>query len=520
MLRVFLAGLLGLGASQAPPAGPSTESLKDLSSLLQRWPDQFVRWIITDAERERYRALTADQERLDFIEGFWARRDPTPGTPANEFRQDYLARFAYVLNHFGAGKPGWATDRGRIYLLLGPPHSIQRNPMGRYSLERPSEIWTYNNIPVPGVPASLDINFVDFKGTGDYEIVSDLESTAPVLMQFGTAESPLLAWAMRRRYLGMVDARTGLDTFREVDASIITQRELDLQQQLREIGESGQRTARSLDEVIEARVSFARLSLQAAAGALYTSEGKLRVPVSLAVPYPELAARRDAGKILYDIDYLIRLLDRAGNERARVEDRLNVSFPEEQSAKLSSMRLALEESLEVPPGVYRVQAFLRDNTGEKLGTFEQPLEAQARQPGALALSSLFVAGALVDSAPGTSGPFQFGTIRVIPSLDRAFGSDQELGVYLQAYGAAAKEDGRKRLKVDFFVMKGGRLFMGVPSTNLFPDTEPAGIRASIPLGKCPPGDYVIRVRVSDQVGGQVAEREASFRVLPERVTAR
>ena len=91
--------------------------------------------------------------------------------------------------------------------------------MGRYSLERPSEIWTYNNLPIPSVPASLDITFVDFKGTGDFEIVSDLESTAPIVMQFGTAESNLLALAMRRNRLGMEDPRTGLGRFRDVDAT-------------------------------------------------------------------------------------------------------------------------------------------------------------------------------------------------------------------------------------------------------------------------------------------------------------
>jgi GWxTD domain-containing protein len=513
MLCLFLSALTAFQA----PAG---ETVKDLPRLLERWPDQYVRWIITDAERNAYRALVTDEARLDFIERFWARRDPTPETPLNELRRDYLERFAYVLNHFGAGKPGWATDRGRIYLLLGPPHSVQRNPMGRYSLERPSEIWTYNNLPVPGVPASLDIHFVDFRGTGDFEMVSDLESTAPVAMQFGTAESPLLAWSLRRRYLGMVDPRTGLDTFKEVDASIITQRELDLQQQIREIGEAPKRALRSLDEVVEARVSFARLSLEATAGLLYTDGDAFRVPVSLAVPYAELASRREAGKILFDVDYLIRLLDEGGNEAGRVEDRLSLSFPEDQASKAASLKLALEENLEARPGAYRLQVVLRDNTGEKLGTFEQPFEVRARKPDTLELSSLFVAGALVDSVPGSSGPFQFGTIRVIPSHDRSFAADQELGLYLQAYGAVPKEDGRRRLKVDFFVMKEGRLFLGVPSATVFPDTEPAGIRASIPLGKCPPGDYVIRVRVSDQVSGQTAEREATFRVVAAPVAAR
>ena len=403
---------------------PDTIADEKLSGLLRRWPREYVRWIITDTENKRYQSLGTDQERLEFIENFWARRDPFPETPENEYRAEYLERMAFVLRRFAAGKPGWATDRGRIYLLLGPPHYLQPNPMGRYSLERPSEIWTYNNLPIPSVPASLDITFVDFKGTGDFEIVSDLESTAPIVMQFGTAESNLLALAMRRNRLGMEDPRTGLGRFRDVDATRLTMREFDLQQQLIEI----QRPERivQLEEAVESRASFGRLSLQAAVGVVYTPEGIIRVPVTLAVPYQELTPERGEEELSYRLDYLIRVLDDAGEVVAKREDALTLRLPVSQATQAAAQKLTIEDTLQVRPGTYTLQGVLRDRNRERIGIVEENLEVTARPTDQLFLSSIFLADALIKVAPGSLKPFQFGSTRVVPSLDRAFDPDDKM----------------------------------------------------------------------------------------------
>src|SRR5262245_48945245 len=121
------------------------EDVSRIDELLDRWLDEYVRWIISREERERFKSMTDPAAKLGFIESFWRRRDPTPESPPNEAREEHARRFAYALQHFGAGTPGWATDRGKIYILLGAPNTIDRNPAGRTAFERPSEVWTYNN---------------------------------------------------------------------------------------------------------------------------------------------------------------------------------------------------------------------------------------------------------------------------------------------------------------------------------------------------------------------------------------
>ncbi|MFB0517814.1 MAG: GWxTD domain-containing protein, partial [Acidobacteriota bacterium] len=92
---------------------------------LKKWHREEVRYIITDKEKEDYAKLQTDEERREFIKEFWRRRDPTPATARNEFLEEYYKRIrnANVLFR-GEGLKGWLTDRGRVYIMFGPPDEM------------------------------------------------------------------------------------------------------------------------------------------------------------------------------------------------------------------------------------------------------------------------------------------------------------------------------------------------------------------------------------------------------------
>jgi GWxTD domain-containing protein len=132
----------------------------------------FVRYTITEQERQEFLSLApASPERGRFIQDFWIKRDPTPGTPANEFRQTYFQRIEAANRLFRGGRPGWLTDRGMILILLGPPDDREDFPMGKTSEEKPSEIWTYHNLPNK---PELRLEFVDYSNTNDYKLVTNI----------------------------------------------------------------------------------------------------------------------------------------------------------------------------------------------------------------------------------------------------------------------------------------------------------------------------------------------------------
>src|SRR5258708_7353850 len=129
-------------------------NIEKLGGVYKKWLDEDVRWIITDEELSAFKKLANNSERDIFIEGFWQRRDPTPDTAENEYKEEHYRRIQYANEHYAAGLPGWKTDRGRIYIMYGKPDRIDSHPMGgpyQRSQEEgggqtetfPFEVWRY-----------------------------------------------------------------------------------------------------------------------------------------------------------------------------------------------------------------------------------------------------------------------------------------------------------------------------------------------------------------------------------------
>ncbi len=155
---------------------------KELESPYKKWLNEDVSYIITQEERDAFKKLQTDDEREQFIEQFWLRRDPTPDTPENEFKEEHYRRIAYANQHFASRIPGWKTDRGRIYITYGPPDEIDSHPSGG-KYERPAgegggttstvpfEQWRYRYIEDIG--NNIIIEFVDPTMTGEYRMTTD-----------------------------------------------------------------------------------------------------------------------------------------------------------------------------------------------------------------------------------------------------------------------------------------------------------------------------------------------------------
>ena len=155
---------------------------KEIGKTYKKWLDEDVRWIITDEERAAFKQLSNDEERDQFIEQFWLRRDPTPDTVENEYKEEHYRRIAYANEHFAAGVPGWKTDRGRIYIMYGAPDSIDSHASGGFYQRPPEEgggststypFETWNYRYIEGVGQNIDIEFVDTCMCGDYHMTMD-----------------------------------------------------------------------------------------------------------------------------------------------------------------------------------------------------------------------------------------------------------------------------------------------------------------------------------------------------------
>jgi GWxTD domain-containing protein len=147
---------------------PDAEAIPPGLEVYARWVHEEVTYIIDDAERAAFRGLQTNAERDKFIEQFWERRNPTPGSPTNAFKTEHYRRIAYTNQHFGmpSGVPGWQTDRGHMYIVYGPPDEIDSHP--KQDQKPAIEYWLYRHIE--GVGDNETITFIDRTGHGDYHI--------------------------------------------------------------------------------------------------------------------------------------------------------------------------------------------------------------------------------------------------------------------------------------------------------------------------------------------------------------
>ena len=162
---------------------------KDLPEKYQDWL-KLTRYIIHDKELDVFMQLTSDWERDIFIESFWKVRDPTPGTPRNEKKEEIIERFNYANLRLGSGsgRPGWMTDQGRIYIILGPPASIERNPSSRDIF--PNEIWSYYGDPDKGLPTHFALVFFRRGGAGELKMYSPMSDGPASLLIMGRDYDP------------------------------------------------------------------------------------------------------------------------------------------------------------------------------------------------------------------------------------------------------------------------------------------------------------------------------------------
>jgi GWxTD domain-containing protein len=171
-----------------------------------KWLIEDVAYIIRDDERAAFKSLQSDPEREHFIEQFWQRRDPTPGTPENEFKEEHYRRIAYSNEHFATVIPGWKTDRGRIYIVYGPPDEKESHTFLSGPNSVASEQWLYHFID--GIGTNIVIEFVDHNASGEYRQTADPAaialSRAPGDRPVTNADTPKAGAAVQQMIPGAV----------------------------------------------------------------------------------------------------------------------------------------------------------------------------------------------------------------------------------------------------------------------------------------------------------------------------
>lgn len=514
-----------LSSAQEQDKSTERQTITDeqLNKTLDKWARDYVRWIITEQEKNEWETLESRDARLRFIETFWLCRDPTPGTPKNEYRDEYLRRWAYVQRHFTAGKPGWRTDRGKIYLMLGPPSSVERNPFGRDRTERPSEVWYYNSVNNKDLPATVQISFVDFMGYGDYEIVTDLDRTARFNSSFGIAMNNLDAYALRRT--GDVRPENELvstmwDESRIRHPELLSRDLFELQRELSEIAEVPTKDIKPLREVVRTEIAGGELDFELAAKSFKAQGGVTYIPITLSIPMQNISYSVESGLRSCSLELYARIHGELGSDT--FEEPISIKLRESEQSRFENINYLHQFWFSIPSGDYKLNITIRDNTSRKIGHQQITISVPSFGTETLLLSDIVVADQVSETPENEiagvaeARPFQFGNRRVIPNVSGQVSKDQtRFYIYYHVYNLASGGESKGgRLKINYFIYRNGELISKTPTTYVesYAEKQTAVESAFQPAG-FEPGSYRIVAVVTDENTSRTAKGECFFEIV-------
>ena len=357
---------------------------QELKGAYKTWLDQDVAYIITDEERKAFKNLSNDEEREAFIEQFWLRRNPNPDSPDNEFREEHYRRIAYANEHYAAGKPGWKTDRGRIYIEYGKPDSIDSHPSGG-SYERPVdegggetstfpfEVWHYRYLE--GIGENIDIEFVDTCMCGDYHFTIDRSEKDALLHVPGAG---LTQWEEMGQAKKADRFKGGVENLGTGPLSTSQQsKEFDRIELAAKLFAPPPIKFKDLDSFISEHklLTGPVFPFDVRTDFVKVTDNTVLVPITLQIKNRDVTFVTKDGVSKGVVDILGKVTTITGKTVQTFEDPVEVEEPAELLRRRSSRQKVYWKALPLAPGLYRLDIAIKDvNNPDHMGIYGRALK--------------------------------------------------------------------------------------------------------------------------------------------------
>ena len=507
---------------------------QELSKPYKKWLDEDVVYIITDEERAAFKQLSNDEERDNFIEAFWQRRDPTPDTEENEYKEEHYQRIAYANEHFAARVPGWRTDRGRIYIVFGKPDEIESHPSGG-TYERPMEEgggetstfpfedWRYRYIE--GIGQEVIIEFVDTCMCGEYHMTLDRSEKDALLM---TPNAGLTLWEQMglsnkaQRFTGGME-RLGLGP----ESSMLQTQEFDRLEQFAKLQQAPKVKFTDLEETVNSKIILNPMPFDVRTDYVKVTDDTVLVPITIQMKNRDITFVNKDGVQRGTVNIFGRLSTLTGKIAQTFEDTVQVDVPAELLPRTAENASVYWKALPLRPGRYKLNIAIKDVNGDRKGLWSRSIIVPEYSDDKLSTSSLIVADQMepVPTKAIGSGSFVIGTMKVRPRVAPADGKpavfhrdkDQKASFWMQVYNLGVDEKTHKASAT--FEYDITNIATNKPVVQLVENTEKMGnvgdqitLEKSIVPAKLEPGVYKIQIKVNDKVTNQTVDPSAVFAV--------
>ena len=538
------------GVTQVPPTEEKPNPLKhrltdkekytqqkalkeELKGVYKTWVEQDVRYIITDTEMQAFKQLSNDEERDAFIENFWQRRNPNPDSLDNEYKDEIYARIAYANEHFAAGKPGWMTDRGHIYIAYGKPDDIDSHPSGG-TYERPIEEgggststfpfekWHYRYLE--GIGENVDLEFVDTCQCGDYHFTIDRSEKDALLMVPGAG--PTIAEEMgqakkadrfkggpERLGLGNMGSQEEAKEFERIElASKVFApppiKFVDLDNFITE-----HKLLNGPVFPFDVRTDFVKVT-----------ESTVLVPITLQLRNRDIMFVTKDGVSKGEVNILGRVTTLTHKTVQSFEDTVQVEQPAELLEKSLDRKSVYWKAVPLFPGLYRLDIAIKDvNNPDHVGLYGRSLEVPTFHDEKLATSSLILADEMntVSSREIGAGSCIIGNTHICPRVTAnaatpvSFKRSQQLSFWMQVYNLGIDDATKSNQAVVTYQISdtgSGAVVLEkqLESKDLGAHSDQLTVEKTLPMAGLSPGKYKVTIKVNDTISKQEIAQSAPF----------
>jgi GWxTD domain-containing protein len=506
---------------------------QELSDTYKNWLNQDVAYIITDQERKAFMSLSNDEERDAFIEQFWRRRNPDPDSPENAAREEHYRRIAYANEHFAAGKPGWKTDRGRIYIEWGAPDSTDSHPSGGLydrpfdegggtTTTFPFEVWHYRYLE--GIGENVNIEFVDTCQCGDYHFTMDPSEKDALLHVPGAG---LTDWEQMNK-------KDKTDRFKCANVGFCGG------------GPAGDMAqSKEFDRIEEAAKLFAPPPEQFKDLNAFVTEHKLLpgpvlpfdvrtdfvkvtdnmdlVPVTLQFENKDITFVTKDGVSKGVLDILGRFTTLTGRTVQTFENQVEIEQPAELLQNELAKKSVYWKAIPLPPGLYRLDIVVKDlNNPDHMGIYGRGVPVPEFHDEKLGTSSLILADEMhkVPSSNIGGGNFVIGDMFVRPRVPApakpvSFKRGQPLNFWMQVYNLGINESTKSNsATVTYEITDAANgtvvLQKQLASAELGAHSDELTVDKTLAIEGLQPGKYKVTVKVNDEISKQEIAQSAPF----------
>jgi GWxTD domain-containing protein len=506
----------------------------ELSKTYRKWLDEDVRWIITDEEKSAFMQLSNDEERDQFIEAFWQRRDPTSDTEENEFKEEHYRRIAYANEHYAAGIPGWKTDRGRTYIVFGPADEIDSHPSGG-SYERPMdegggqtstfpfETWRYRYLE--GIGQEVMIEFVDSCMCGDYHMTLD-RSEKDALKYTPNAGLTLYEQMgmsnKASRFTGGGLEQLGQSPFNKD----LQTKQFDRLEQFAKLQAAPAVKFKDLEEVVRHKITVNLMPFDVRADFVKVTSDTVLVPVTIQIKNRDVTFQNKDGVERGTVNIFGRVTTLTGKIVQTFEDTVQVDVPVELLPKTAENSSVYWKALplRISQNRYRLDIVVKDVNGDRTGSWSHAIQIPDFSEDKLSSSTLIIADQMEPVATKNvgTGNFVIGTTKVRPRVAPSDGKpilfkrNQKLNFWMQVYNLSVDEKTHKSSATfEYNVTDANHkaVIHTVESTDTMGNVgDQVTLQKTLSAANLPPGLYKIEIKVNDNLSKQSVDPTATFAV--------